>query len=88
MSQKQPPVLDQKRLSEYANQFKAPLQAILATLNQAGPNVVDQLIQQCVTLEMQTKALQDQNDQLIKEKTLAKTIVKEEVKPIPELKSK
>lgn len=85
MNDNQPPlVLDQKRLNEYVNQFKAPLQTILVNLNQTGPNLIDQLIQQCVTLEMTNKTLQEQNDKLVAEKTLAKTIVKDKPEPMLE----
>jgi len=82
VSKSQQPVIDQERLTAYVQQFKAPFQAILANLNQTGPNVIDQLIQQCVTLEMQVKTLQEQNEKLVQEKTLAKTIIKDkESKP-------
>lgn len=85
MSQSQPPKpLDPVRLNAYATQFKAPFQNILAALNQVGPNCIDELINQCVTLETQVKELVEENEKLTKEKDqLTKNIVKDkEVKPV------
>ena len=82
VAQPQQPVLDKERLNLYIQQFKKPITDLLTNFNQTTPNVIDQLITQCVTLEMQIAELQKQVDNLLSEKTLAKTIIKDkEEKP-------
>ena len=74
--------LDQKRLSEYTKGFKIPIQNLMADVNQIVPNTIDQLIKQCVLLEMELKKVTDQRDKLLLEKTTVKT--PKIVKPCPD----
>jgi len=75
--EQQPPPLDQKRVKLYVDQFKVPITSQLSNFSQFIPNTIDQLITQCVTLEMQITELQKINEKLLPEKTLAKTIIKD-----------
>jgi len=81
-----PPVLDQKRLNDYIQQFKKPVSDQLANFSQFVPNTIDQLIQQCVFLEMELAKTKEENEKLVAEKTLSRTITQNVPEPqqIPE----
>lgn len=85
LSNQQPPQLNQKRLNDYLQQFKAPVLALMSNMTQTLPNTIDELIKQCVVLEGQIEVLTTENKKLLDEKVLAKTIVKE-IKPEPKSK--
>ena len=79
MSDNKPPVLEQKKLNDYIQQFKKPVSDQLSNFSQFVPNTIDELIKQCVFLEMELAKTKEENEKLLAEKTLAKTTVKDKV---------
>ena len=77
MNDNQPPQLDQQRLNDYIQKFKKPVSDQLSNFCQFVPNTIDELIKQCVFLEMELTKTKEENEKLLAEKTLAKTIVKD-----------
>lgn len=91
LSNQPPQQLNQKRLNEYLQQFKAPVLTVMANMTQTIPNTIDELIKQCVLLEGTVEKLTTENKKLMDEKVLAnsqsvtgkKTNVKELHIPTP-----
>lgn len=72
--QKKQEKLNTQRAEEYTQQFKGPILSQLATFNQVLPNIIDNLIKQCLALHQQIDTLTSEKQKVYGELATLKAL--------------